>query len=490
MEITRNLNHLKLKILILTLIAVFASSCMPAQNFTRGTALPAPDQSKETLATSTTIVPAFIPFIAREPTLTPSPTATPEPAPPNILLILSDDQRFDTIDYMPRTKSRIFNEGARFSRAYITTSSCCPSRSSILTGMYAHHHGVLVNNDPLEKKTFVQELKDTGYLTALVGKYLNSWDGSVRSEFDFWVSFAGGSSSYFDPHLNVHGEWQDRPGYITYILRDYALNFLDSALQQEQPFLLIYSPNAPHEPAFPATEDENLYADLPDYRPPSFNEEDVSDKPDWIQTLPIIADGDVQDIDAVRRRQLQSLNALDIAVESILDRIAEHGELDRTFVLYLSDNGYFWGEHRLRRGKGYAYEESILVPFAIRYPPLIPAAREVSELVANIDIAPTLYELAGLSIPSDTDGLSLMALLEAQGNWRDQLIVENWIEPDHYSAVRSDQYLYVAWDQFDPELYDTILDPYQLENLANLPEYSPVVAEFQAYLDEMHPEEP
>lgn len=476
------------------LIAVFASSCIPAQNFARNdvtiTALPAPDKPKETVSTGTAILPAFIPFVAREPTLTPSPTATPEPAPPNILLILSDDQRFDTMDYMPRTRSRIFDEGVRFSRAYITTSSCCPSRSSILTGMYAHHHGVLVNSDRLEKKTFVQELKDTGYLTALVGKYLNSWDGSARSEFDFWVSFAGGSSSYFDPHLNVHGEWQDQAGYITYILRDYALNFLDSALQGEQPFLLIFSPNAPHEPAFPAIEDENLYADLPDHRPPSFNEEDVSDKPDWIQALSSISDDDVQNIDAIRRRQLQSLNALDIAVEGILDRLAEHGELDRTFVLYLSDNGYFWGEHRLPRGKGYAYEESILVPFAIRYPPLFAEAREVNQLVANIDIAPTLYELAGLSIPPDTDGLSLLALLAPEAIWRDQLVIENWIEPDHYSAVRSDQYLYVAWDQFAPELYDTSLDPYQLENLAGLPEYSPLVAGFQAYLDEMRPEEP
>lgn len=439
---------------------------------------------------SATNAPAFIPFVAREPTLTPSPTATPEPAPPNILLIISDDQRFDTMDYMPRTRSRIFDEGARFSRAYITTSSCCPSRSSILTGMYAHHHGVLLNDDPLEKKTFVQALNDTGYLTALVGKYLNSWDGSARSEFDFWVSFAGGSSSYFDPRLNVQGEWQDQAGYITYILRDYALNFLNSALQDEQPFLLIFSPNAPHEPALPATEDENLYADLPEHRPPSFNEEDISDKPAWIQALPILADDDLEHIAAIRRTQLQSLNALDIAVDSILNRIGEHGELDRTFILYLSDNGYFWGEHRLLRGKGYAYEESIRVPFAIRYPPLLPEAQEVSELVANIDIAPTLYELAGLSIPPDTDGLSLLALLEPGGNWRDRLLIENWIEPGHYSAVRSAQYLYVAWDQFDPELYDTSLDPFQLENLALLPAYSPVVAQYQAYLDEIRSEGP
>lgn len=328
-------------------------------------------------------------------------------------------------------------------------------------------------------------LKEIGYQTALVGKYLNSWDGSARPEFDYWVSFEGGSVSYFDPDLNVNGVWERRPGYVTHILQEYAVDFLDRALNQEQPFILVFAPNAPHEPALPAPGDENLYANLAPHRPPNFNEEQVSDKPDWIHDLPIIDEDGLDDIDDNRVGQLQSLNALDLAVNKILDRLAEHGELDQAFILYISDNGYFWGEHRLERGKGYAYEESILVPFAIYYPPLIPEARIENRLVANIDIAPTIYDLVGLATPADVDGSSLLDLLYAEVDWRDRLIIENWIEPGHYAAVRSDQFLYVQWDQFQPELYNTFDDPHQLENLASLQEYSPLMNDFRNYLEAM-----
>lgn len=433
--------------------------------------------------TTPTIRPAYLPLVVNIPTPTVSSTSSAVPIHPNIVIIISDDQRHDSMDFMPRTRARIFDQGIKFTRGYITTSSCCPSRASILTGMYAHNHGVHLNDDPLEKRTFIEALKEIGYQTALVGKYLNSWDGSARPEFDYWVSFEWGSVSYFDPHLNVHGAWENRAGYITQILQDHAVDFLDGALNQENPFILVFSPNAPHEPALPAPGDENLYPDLPPHRPPNFNEEQISDKPGWIQDLLAMAEDDIEDIDKNRTQQLQSLNALDLAVDSILDKLGEYGELDQTFIVYISDNGYFWGEHRLERGKGYAYEESILVPFAIYYPPLIPEARIENRLAANIDIAPTIYDLVGLAPPAEIDGSSLLDLIQAKVDWRERLIIENWIEPGHYSAVRSDQFLYVQWDQFLPELYDTSRDPYQLENLAGLPEFAPMVNDFRNYLE-------
>lgn len=416
---------------------------------------------------------------------------TPEQLPladvrPNILLIISDDQRYDTMDYMPQTKEAIFDQGITFARGYITTSSCCPSRSSILTGMYAHNHGVLVNQDELTHDTFVSNLDRASYFTGLVGKYLNSWDGTVRPEFDYWVSFNGGSVSYFDPQLNIQGNWSKKQGYTTQILKDYALEFLEAAGSKEEPFLLIFAPNATHEPAIPAPGDENLYADLDLYRPPNYNEEDVSDKPHWLQERHSLTSENSNNTDNLRRKQLQSLKSLDLAIGAIIDKLEQIGELDKTFIVFISDNGFFWGEHRLYRTKGYAYEESILVPFAIRYPPLIPHSKIEKKLVANIDIAPTIYDLTDLSVSDNLDGKSLIPLL--LGNniiWRDKLIIENWIRYGPYIGVRSDRYLYVEWENDRSELYDMDIDPYQLENQAENSKYGQVISDMQDFIEQL-----
>lgn len=444
-------------------------------------------------ATTTPERDVFLPYIERDPlpTQTPAPTPTPTPVIPrgvNILILMSDDQRYDTMAYMPRTQALIFDQGVTFRRAYITTPSCCPSRASLLTGLYAYNHRVHENQDPLDKATFFEDFHAAGYYTGLVGKYLNSWDGSMRPEFDYWVSFEGGSSPYFNPRLNVQGEWLEHSGYMTYILGDYAQEFLDQALVQQAPFVLLFTPNAPHEPSDPAPGDETLYPDLPLYRPPSFNEADVSDKPAWVQEYEPLTEERIEEIDRLRLRMIQSLNALDQVVEGILTRLEQAGELDNTFIVYLSDNGYFWGEHRRWRGKGYAWEESILVPFAVRYPPLIPEAREDTHLVANIDLAPTFYQLAGLEVPEEMDGLSLIPLLQGQPAWRDRLVIENWIRFGPFVAVRTERYLYVEWESDRPELYDTQEDPYQLVNQVQNPAYDAVVKELRRYLRQARPE--
>ncbi|HEY4689659.1 MAG TPA: sulfatase-like hydrolase/transferase [Anaerolineae bacterium] len=394
---------------------------------------------------------------------------------PNFIIIISDDQRYDTIDYMPLTKSRLFDSGVTFRRAYVTTPLCCPSRSSILTGLYALHHNVYTNFTPLDKTTFVQRLHAAGYYTGIVGKYLNSWDGTPRPEFDSWVVFAGHGSAqhYFDPLLNVNGAWQQHAGYMTDILKDYALSFLDQARRQPKPFLLIFAPNTPHEPADPAPGDEHLYPDLPPYRPPSFMEADLSDKPQWLQGL---APAAPSYIDSLRRRQLRTLHSLDVAINALLDALADYGPDSKTVVMYISDNGVFWGEHGLN-GKTYPYLEATHVPFAIRYDPLTSQPRAESRLVANIDIAPTLYELAGLSIPPETDGRSLVPLLKQQDtDWRDSLLVEGWgYYP--YAAIQTERYLYIETDGDISELYDSTSDPYQMQNQAGNPAYAAVVDE-------------
>ena len=434
---------------------------------------------------------------------------------PNVLIILSDDQRHDTMDYMPRTKARIFAEGVTFPNAYITTPLCCPSRSSILTGMYAHTHGVRLNPIPLRKETFVERLKKAGYFTGQVGKYLNSWDGAPRPEFDFWAAGPGGTAHYFNPRVNVNGTWSVHQGYLTHILRDHALEFLKRAAQQEKPFVLLFSPNAPHfsyapsagaprgpldvsffmRPPDPAPGDEGLYPDLPPHRPPSFNTVDLATRPRWFRSLPPLTPDLIAQIDNFRRKQLQSLNSLDQAVDTILTALAGQHKLDKTLVVYLSDNGHFWGEHGLAWGKTAVYEESSRVPFAVRYPRLVSTPRVETRLVANIDIAPTIYELAGLPIPPDVDGRSLLPLLDtARGTtgarpWRQELLIEGWPFPSAielgwapYAAVHTGRYVYVETEGDRPELYDLATDPHQIQNQVGNPVFGSVVADLKARL--------
>jgi len=412
---------------------------------------------------------------------------------PNFLIILTDDQRYDSMQYMPKTQSLIFDQGVNFPHAYITTPLCCPSRSSILTGMYAHNHGVRENEIPLEKKTFFDFLHEDGYYTGLVGKYLNSWKGETRPEFDYWVSFKYGETRYTNPLLNVNGEWSRHQGeYITYLLGDYAIDFLDKAAGKRKPFVLLLSVNAPHQPNTPAIEDNNLQIALPDW-PPSFNEEDVSDKPAWMQFKDEpLNESLIQSIEKYRRDQILTLVSLDRTLEKVMTALESTGELDNTVVIFLSDNGVHWGEHRLY-SKNTFYEESVRVPFAIRYPPLITEPYTENKVIANIDIAPTLLELAGIPIPEDIDGLSLVGLLNGQAEWREGVLLEGWPPRAYYSAIHTDRYVLAEtpWDDFLPdpdtpqyELYDLEIDPYQLDNLAGNPEYDKVIEHLMSLLEQ------
>jgi arylsulfatase A-like enzyme len=450
-----------------------------------------------------------------------SPTGTVAAGRPNFLVILSDDQRHDTMDYMPRTKARIFSEGVTFPNAYITTPLCCPSRASILTGMYAHKHGVRLNPHPLHKETFVHQLKKAGYFTGQVGKYLNSWDGSARPEFDFWAAGPGGVAHYFNPKININGTWSVQQGYLSHIMRDYAIEFLQRAAQQEKPFVLLFSPNAPHFayppsggpprgpldvsffllPPEPAPGDETLYEDLRAHRPANFDKKELSTKPRWFGSLlPLTADLIAQ-VDGFRRKQLQSLNALDQAIDSVLSALAAQGKLDETFVIYLSDNGHFWGEHGIAWGKNAVYEEASRVPFAVRYPRLTSRSRVETKLVANIDVAPTLYELARLPIPSEVDGRSLLPLLDpaavqatSDAQWREELLIEGWFADAAlklgwapYAAIHTGQYVYVETEGDRSELYDLATDPHQQHNHVENPTYRSVVADLKARLKGLRP---
>jgi N-acetylglucosamine-6-sulfatase len=402
---------------------------------------------------------------------------------PNFIVIISDDQSHDSMQFMPQTKALIFDQGITFAQGFDTTPLCCPSRASIFTGMYAHNDGVRTNEDKLSDKypTVITVLHKNGYYTGLVGKYLNSWLGEPRPEFDSWVSWPGSVASYQDPNINVNGTWGVHTGYVTDIENQYLMQFLDQASKQNKPFLLIYAARAPHAPAVPAPEYKSLLQNLPPYRPPSFNEADVSNKPSSISSIPLLTSQGIAANDDFRRRQLLTLISLDNNVGNIVAKLRQIGQLDNTAIFYISDNGLQWGEHRLSADKAAEYEESIRVPFAMRYPPLVSKPYVENRLVGNIDIAPTIYDLAGIPIPSYVDGMSFTKLGNG-GTWRDHILIESWPERGYWAGIRTDHFVYVETEDDMSELYDLQTDPFELNNLINNPQYQSMIADLKAKL--------
>ncbi len=404
---------------------------------------------------------------------------------PNFLIILTDDQRYDTMEYMPKTQELIFEQGVTFSNGYVSSPLCGPSRANILTGMHTHKNGVLDNKSKLKATTFVEGLKESGYYTGFVGKYLNTWKGEMRPEYDYWVSVFRDDSRYFDSDYNINGEWHwQYPGYITDVTRDLVLDFVDQASAQFRPFFLLIGLDAPHGPADPAPEDADKLTNLPPHRPPNFNEEDISDKPNSINWKPLLDENEIADVEEFRRKQILTLLSADRAIDAIVQRLQEKDELDNTVIIFLSDNGKHWGEHRLT-SKGSAYQESVLVPFAIRYPPLIPEAYTEERPIGAVDIAPTLYDLAELPIPENFDGESLVPMLAGETWTREKIYIECYPSRGHWELVLDGHYKYVETDGEDniAEFYNLDEDPYELENQIDNPVYSDLIAEFKTALE-------
>ena len=411
---------------------------------------------------------------------------------PNFLIIYTDDQRYDSMAYMPRTKKLIFDEGVSFNHGYITTPLCGPSRCSLFTGMYAHTHGIRENQDSgFDLTTFAGRLRKSGYYTGLVGKYLNEWrvKDAPSPDFDYWRAISRGESRYNNPDIMVDGEWVRHQGdYITDAFGDYCLEFIDRASQKPKPFCLYFAPNAPHEPATPADEDKFLHIDLPPF-PPSFNEEDISDKPRWIaEKEPLFDEQKIHEINEFRNDQLLTLRSLDRNIERIIQKLDEKDLLDSTVILFLSDNGKLWGEHRLT-SKNSFYEEAARVPFALRYPPLVPTPYVEETPVANIDIAPTLYDLARIPVADGVDGESLVPLLLTQKSSREGVLIEGWPGRGHYAAYHCGDYVYAETKGDKAEFYDLKKDPYQLENAIDEPEYQELIAHLKKALDDVREQE-
>ena len=318
---------------------------------------------------------------------------------PNILLLISDDQAWSTFsrDLMPATFRELVDQGILFKRAYVDTSLCCPSRAQILTGLFERHTGVDANAVPLERPTFVQALHDGGYRTMLAGKYLNSWETcGPRPEFDRWACVGAPEPSTYsllNPWINEDGEWQRRNGYQPDILADDVVEFVEST-PDDQPFFAMFAPTTPHLPA-----DDPRYDSMNVSPPhgPSFDQDTMTARsPLYARRGPLTSE-EIHDTDSRFVRMSHAVRSLDDAVGHILDGLGDRTR--DTIVIYLSDNGFLFGEHR-RFGKTDAYEESVRVPMIVRYPALLDPEDAFTSraLVSNIDIAPSLAELAGSDV--------------------------------------------------------------------------------------------
>ena len=398
---------------------------------------------------------------------------------PNFVFILVDDLRYNALGYAghPFVKTpnidRIAREGVVFENAFVTTPLCSPSRASFLTGRWVRSHGVLDNTDHNELShrliTWPRLLHDAGYETCYAGKWHMGNDSSPRPGFDRWVSFKG-QGVYNDPLLNIDGQESKVEGYVTDLLTGYAVEFLKKP--HSKPFVVYLAHKAVHGPFSPAERHKDLFANETINRTPN-----AQDNWDGKPALQRDVDGHppakgVGSSDDLIRNQLRCLTAIDEGVGKILKTLEETGQMDNTFIVFTSDNGYFWGEHHLG-DKRWAYEESLRIPMLMRYPKLIKAGSKIHQMVMNVDMAPTMLDVVGKPALKEMQGRSILPLLKGNAkNWRTAFLSEYFLETQYprvpsWQAVRNERWKYVHYTALPgmDELYDLKSDPGEMKNL-------------------------
>ena len=410
---------------------------------------------------------------------------------PNIIFILTDDQRYDAMSCAghPWLKTpnmdRLAKEGVLFDNAFVTTSLCSPSRASFLTGCYAHTHGVFMNNgkDPNPSiPMFPQLLREAGYQTAFIGKWHMGRADSPRPGFDHWVSFSG-QGRYDKNKLNVDGETVQSEVYITDELTNYAVRFLKS--KHNKPFMLYLSHKAVHAPFKPAGRHENLYSDV-EIKSQHNPNDNLTTKPEWGRKMDKNWKSQIRDY-------MRSLVAVDESLGRVLDTLEAEDILDDTVIIFAGDNGYFHGEHGGMWDKRAAYEPSIRIPLLMRYPRLARPGARPDAMVLNIDVAPTIIELASAHIPGTIQGQSWLGVLKGRPG-RKSFLYEYFEEADRkykrptVLAVRTKQWKYVTYPRagkLTDELYDMRSDPEELDNLIGQAGRADVVEQMKKELEQL-----
>jgi N-acetylglucosamine-6-sulfatase len=439
---------------------------------------------------------------------------------PNFLVVLIDDLRHDEFGagghpYMKTPHiDRLAHEGVMFERAFHTTSICSPNRASILTGQYASRHGIIDNvaRGAMSHRlpNYHLELQKLGYETAHIGKWHMGNDGMPRPGYDYWVSYDG-HGRISNPRLNHDGKYVEHQGYITDIMNEHAVAWLER--KHDKPWSLFFAHKAVHPDAEQAADGKVVFGKLGGYvvadrhkdlykdaifpRKPNMlsYEEVVKEKPAWKETFLLRAKPESRQLlDAIHagtqeeiRLRARMMAAVDEGVGKILRVLEKKGELDNTFILFLGDNGYFFGEHGLGPERRFAYEEGIRSPFVIRYGKNIKPGSRIKDLVVCQDIAPTLIELAGGKPGPQIQGKSLLGLFgKKKKPWRKAVLAEYWAEQAYpwligmtYKAIRTERYKLIHWVNRDrnrelDELYDLEKDPHELKNLIANRAYGPV----------------
>ncbi len=427
--------------------------------------------------------------------------------PKNILVILTDDHRYDAMGFMKAqsfgdtpTLDRLAREGVHFRNAFVTTALCSPSRASIFTGLYAHQHRVVDNNHPIPPGlTYYPEyLQAAGYDTAFIGKWhMGAETDAPQPGFDHWVSFKG--QGHYLPHedgLNVNGRKVPQKGYITDELTDYALDWIGRR-DSKKPWMMHLAHKAVHSEFIPAERHKGRY-DKETFRYPETMKPGVPGRPMWVENQRNSWHGvgypyhGTLDIGDYYKRYMETLLAVDEGIARIMDLLEKRGELDDTLILYMGDNGFMFGEHGLI-DKRAAYEESMRVPMLMRCPSLF-GAGAVEQVVANIDVAPTMLAAAGLEAPDGIAGANMLPLISAKDNggdvpWRQELMYEyywerNFPQTPTVHALREDRYKYIhfhgIWDL--DELYDLAADPHENDNLLARPGHEDLAERMSAKL--------
>jgi arylsulfatase A-like enzyme len=456
-----------------------------------------------------------------------------EPKPANVILVLTDDLALEDVneqalENMPNLRS-LMEEGTTFDNAFVTNSLCCPSRASILRGQYTHNHQILSNDPPRggfqkfrflghEDSTMATWVKEQGYRTAFFGKYLNGYkETHTPPGWDEWYALTG---NYLSHTFNENGHlvnYEPESYYDTDVISDKASDYITRTagadppfFTADRPFLMWIGTKAPHQPAIPAPRDEKVYPAVSLPHPPSFDEKDVSDKPTWVSDNPSLSLEQKKYMEELHRKRLQSMLAVDDMIGDLVGALHDSGELDNTYIVFTSDNGFHLGQHRLGAGKWTPYEEDIRVPLIVRGPG-VPEGETLHHMVLNNDLAPTFADLAGAETPSFVDGRSIEPLLTDEPtpleDWRKRFVIEsvaersrvphppfitestvvplltgdplpsNWRRTSAASAqlseewgrpwlkaLRTKNYLYVDYKTGEHELYDLREDPYELHN--------------------------
>lgn len=450
---------------------------------------------------------------------------------PNIVVIVVDDLRWDELGvsghpYLETPNiDRLASEGAWFTSAFHSVPLCSPNRACLLTGMYPSRHGIIDNvarNRASHRlETFPRALQADGYETAFLGKWHMGNDPTPRPGFDHWVAIPGQGRT-IDPELYEEGRIHTVEGYITDVLTDRAVTFIEQ--KREEPFFLYIGHKAIHPDAVqlddgsvdlsvprgyvPAPRHLGLYEEkmFPRRENIVSSTDELSGKPALQRALEAKYSDEMIEMfgeseldpgssEETIRRRAEMLLAVDEGLGRIMDTLDSQGVLDETFILFTSDNGFFYGEHGLSLERRLPYEESIRTPLLVRFPAVANPGSQIDDLVASVDIAPTVLEIAGVPVGDNIQGRSFVPLLLGTAtDWRESVLIEfytyenpfPWLVDMDYRAIRTERYKYIHWIQHpgEGELYDLIEDPYEIRNLIHEPGLAGILNNLQAELAE------